>query len=47
VDIEKSQICKKALKVADVEKFVYAIKNNYWFEMYMDDLPVHGNSIIK
>ncbi|OUM61421.1 hypothetical protein PIROE2DRAFT_62514 [Piromyces sp. E2] len=42
VDIEKEEICKKVLKAPELEKFIYAIKNNYWFEMYMDDLPVHG-----
>ncbi|ORX76157.1 hypothetical protein BCR32DRAFT_224523 [Anaeromyces robustus] len=39
---EKEGICTKSLSRFEIEKFIYAVENNYWFEMYMDDLPVHG-----
>jgi len=39
---EKEAICTKSLSRFEIEKFIYAVTNNYWFEMYMDDLPVHG-----
>lgn len=25
-----------------VKAFTYAVKNNYWYQMYIDDLPVWG-----
>jgi len=39
---EKEIICKKVLNTEEIVRFIYAIYDNYWFEMYMDDLPVHG-----
>ena len=24
------------------DTFVYAVKNHYWYQMYMDDLPIWG-----
>ncbi|KAG4086817.1 transmembrane 9 superfamily member 3 [Neocallimastix lanati (nom. inval.)] len=39
---ENEIICNKVLNYKEIESFIFAIKNKYWFEMYMDDLPVHG-----
>jgi transmembrane 9 superfamily protein 3 len=27
-----------------LKAFLYAVKNHYWYQMYMDDLPVWGES---
>eukprot|EP00833_Pecoramyces_ruminatium_P007968 jgi/Orpsp1_1/1182000/evm.model.c7180000079480.1 len=42
VNKEKEKICTKILNSKEIDSFIFAIKNKYWFEMYMDDLPVHG-----
>lgn len=30
------------LSKAQYELFTYAIKNHYWYQMYIDDLPIWG-----
>jgi len=42
VNKEKEKICTKNLNYHDLRLFIDAILNEYWFEMYMDDLPIHG-----
>jgi len=32
--------CSKALDVKDYSILVYAIRNHYWYQMYLDDLPI-------
>lgn len=42
--------CEIDLDKAKRDAFVYAIKNHYWYQMYIDDLPIWGKrfpSIIK
>ena len=39
---EKSQYCSVFLLENIYKPFVYAVKNNYWYQMYVDDLPVWG-----
>nr|XP_009593535.1 transmembrane 9 superfamily member 1-like [Nicotiana tomentosiformis] len=41
-DVEKSTICDLALDAAKVAQFKDAIENSYWFEFFMDDLPLWG-----
>jgi len=42
INKEKEKICTKNLNYHDLRLFIDAILNEYWFEMYMDDLPIHG-----
>ena len=41
-DIPRTSYCEQALSKNDIEKLQYAISNNYWFEFFMDDLPIWG-----
>lgn len=34
--------CEIDLDKGRREAFVYAIKNHYWYQMYIDDLPIWG-----
>ncbi|KAL1366013.1 hypothetical protein HN51_013926 [Arachis hypogaea] len=40
--VEKTVFCQIALDEAKVKQFKDAIENNYWFEFFMDDLPLWG-----
>lgn len=35
-------LCKATFETADLEKFKKAIQNNYFFEMFVEDLPMWG-----
>jgi ketosteroid isomerase-like protein len=35
-------LCKKTLSVEDVQAFREAVKKDYYFQMYYDDLPIWG-----
>ncbi|XP_059299432.1 transmembrane 9 superfamily member 1-like isoform X2 [Lycium ferocissimum] len=41
-DVEKRSICKLKLDGSKIAQFKYAIDNSYWFEFFMDDLPIWG-----
>ncbi|CAI9303108.1 unnamed protein product [Lactuca saligna] len=41
-NVEKTTICELKLDEANVKHFKEAIDNNYWFEFFMDDLPLWG-----
>nr|GEU77332.1 transmembrane 9 superfamily member 1 [Tanacetum cinerariifolium] len=41
-NVEKTKICELELDEAKVKVFKEAIENNYWFEFFMDDLPLWG-----
>jgi transmembrane 9 superfamily protein 3 len=41
-DQESMQWCNLKLDRINVETFVDAVKNEYWFEFFIDDLPVWG-----
>ncbi|CAI9287162.1 unnamed protein product [Lactuca saligna] len=41
-NVEKTTICALKLDEANVKHFKEAIDNNYWFEFFMDDLPLWG-----
>jgi len=41
-DIHKSEYCKIELDDANLKAFLYAVKNHYWYQMYLDDLPIWG-----
>ena len=40
--IEWRVLCKKKLNRKQVEAFEHAVENEYYFEMFVDDLPVWG-----
>ncbi|KAM3714682.1 hypothetical protein ACB098_01G356100 [Castanea mollissima] len=41
-NVEKAVICQLKLDEATVKHFKDAIENNYWFEFFVDDLPLWG-----
>lgn len=41
-DIAKSEICMVELDDEKVKAFVYAVRNDYWYQMYIDGLPIWG-----
>ncbi|XP_027931954.1 transmembrane 9 superfamily member 1 [Vigna unguiculata] len=41
-NVEKTTFCRLELNEANVKQFKDAIENNYWFEFFMDDLPLWG-----
>ncbi|CAH1793365.1 unnamed protein product [Owenia fusiformis] len=38
----KTQYCEVMLSEEKYQAFVYAVKNHYWYQMYIDDLPIWG-----
>jgi len=36
--------CNITLSEDTFQAFVYAVKNHYWYQMYIDDLPIWGNT---
>lgn len=42
VPVPKTTICSQTLSSNDVEAFKYAITRHYWYELFMDDLPIWG-----
>ncbi|XP_012286079.1 transmembrane 9 superfamily member 3 [Orussus abietinus] len=42
VDISKTEYCEIVLNEESQKAFVYAVKNQYWYQMYIDDLPIWG-----
>ncbi|KAH0768289.1 hypothetical protein AABB24_002079 [Solanum stoloniferum] len=41
-NVDKGSICELELDEAKVKQFKDAIENNYWFEFFIDDLPMWG-----
>ncbi|VDM66180.1 unnamed protein product, partial [Strongylus vulgaris] len=39
---KKTVYCKKKLTADEYQTFVYAIKNSYFYQMYLDDMPIWG-----
>ncbi|KAG7999948.1 Transmembrane 9 superfamily member 3 [Nibea albiflora] len=42
VEVMQTTYCEVDLDKAKRDAFVYAIKNHYWYQMYIDDLPIWG-----
>lgn len=40
--VAKKEYCSVELSEAKYKAFVYAIRNHYWYQMYIDDLPIWG-----
>jgi len=41
-NIPKTEYCQVNLDETTLKSFMYAVKNHYWYQMYLDDLPVWG-----
>ena len=41
-DVMPGTYCEIDLDKEKRDTFVYAIKNHYWYQMYIDDLPIWG-----
>ncbi|KAG1665860.1 Transmembrane 9 superfamily member 3 [Nymphon striatum] len=41
-DIAKTKYCEVTLTDEKLKAFEYAVKNHYWYQMFMDDLPIWG-----
>jgi len=41
-DVPKTEYCKINLESKNLKPFIYAVKNKYWYQMYLDDLPIWG-----
>ncbi|XP_014282711.1 transmembrane 9 superfamily member 3 [Halyomorpha halys] len=40
--ISETTYCEIQLDEEKLKAFVYAVKNHYWYQMYIDDLPIWG-----
>lgn len=40
--ISKTEYCSVDLDEEKLAAFIYAVKNLYWYQMYVDDLPIWG-----
>lgn len=40
--MKKGVYCAQKLDEEKYKAFVYAVKNHYWYQMYIDDLPIWG-----
>jgi transmembrane 9 superfamily protein 3 len=41
-DVEKTLICSQELGIEEAKKFSHAVANQYWYQLFMDDLPIWG-----
>lgn len=41
-DVSLTQFCSVKLNSINFEAFSYAVRHRYWYQMYVDDLPVWG-----
>lgn len=41
-EVMQNTYCEIDLDKPKQDAFVYAIKNHYWYQMYIDDLPIWG-----
>jgi hypothetical protein len=41
-NIEKVEYCSIELNEDQYKAFVYAVRSNYWYQMYIDELPIWG-----
>jgi len=41
-NVAKTEYCQVNLDETTLKSFMYAVKNHYWYQMYIDDLPVWG-----
>jgi transmembrane 9 superfamily protein 3 len=46
-DKTKTEFCEVTVTPADYDSFLYAIKNHYWYQMFIDDLPIWGSFVLN
>jgi len=42
IDVPKTLLCSQTLSEKDAETFKYAISQHYWYQLFLDDLPIWG-----
>ena len=42
VNVPPTKYCELTLTQENYEALVYAVRNHYWYQMYLDDLPLWG-----
>jgi len=40
--VARTEFCMVHLDETKLKSFLYAVKNHYWYQMYIDDLPIWG-----
>ena len=45
-DKQTTVYCNITLSEGTYQAFVYAVKNHYWYQMYIDDLPIWGRTCL-
>lgn len=46
-DVALTKYCEITLNEDKMNALVYAVKNHYWYQMYMDDLPIWGMYMLR
>lgn len=41
-DKPSTTLCTKELTQKEADQFAYAVKNQYWYQLFLDDLPIWG-----
>lgn len=41
-DVEREVVCDMELSASDAAHFQQAVDQQYWYELYLDDLPMWG-----
>ena len=41
-EVRQNTLCTSVLSKEDADKFHYAVRHHYWYQLYLDDLPVWG-----
>lgn len=41
-NVPSTAVCSLTLDAESSEFFQYAVSNHYWYQLYMDDLPIWG-----
>jgi transmembrane 9 superfamily protein 3 len=43
-NVENNTLCSHEIRKKQIQQFQYAVLNKYWFQMFVDDLPMRGIS---
>eukprot|EP00943_MAST-04B_sp_MAST-4B-sp1_P009263 g9263.t1 len=41
-EVSENTLCSSVLTKEDAEHFKYAVRHHYWYQLYLDDLPIWG-----
>ena len=42
VDVNAQKYCEISLDKQKLDQLIYAVEHHYWYQMYIDDLPIWG-----